>query len=416
VTDGGSVREMRVSESSGDSIPQAIAEGVVDLLKREELATRLASGRVLRIKAGFDPTAPDLHLGHTVLLNKLARFVELGHRAVVIIGDFTAMIGDPTGKNVTRRPLEREEIAANARTYRDQLLRMIPEDRVEIRYNTEWMSRLGAADMIKLAARQTVARMLEREDFSQRFQSGQSIALHEFLYPLVQGNDSVVVQADVELGGTDQLFNLLMGRQLQEDAGQVPQVVMTMPLLEGLDGVQKMSKSLGNTVGITDTPEDMYGKIMSVSDLLMWRWFDLLSLRGSTAIVALRDAVAKGRNPRDVKDELARELVTRFHSPAEADRAAQAFRERFAQNQVPQDMPEFELGGGVEGITIAAAVKEAGLTASTSEALRMIEQGAVRINGERVTEGRQVLTAGEWHVLQVGKRRWARVRMSVRDS
>jgi tyrosyl-tRNA synthetase len=399
-----------VSEQTDGSIPESLAAGVVDLLKREELATRLASGRPLRVKAGFDPTAPDLHLGHTVLLNKLARFVELGHHAVVIIGDFTAMIGDPTGRNITRRPLTREEIEANARTYREQLLRVIPEDRVEVRCNTEWLSRMDAADMIRLAARQTVARMLEREDFSQRFHSGQSIALHEFLYPLVQGHDSVVVRADVELGGTDQLFNLLMGRQLQEDAGLAPQVVMTMPLLEGLDGVHKMSKSLGNTVGITDAPEDMYGKVMSVSDTLMWRWYELLSLRGTEAIEALRRAVAEGRNPRDVKDELARELVARFHSPAAAERAARAFRERFACNQVPEDMPEFELPAGEEGLTIAVALREAGLTSSTSESLRMVTQGAVRLDGERVAEGRQALVPGAWHVLQVGKRRWARVR------
>lgn len=399
-----------MSEQTDGSIPEALAAGVVDLLKREELATRLASGRPLRVKAGFDPTAPDLHLGHTVLLNKLARFVELGHHAVVIIGDFTAMIGDPTGRNITRRPLTREEIEANARTYREQLLRVIPEDRVEVRCNTEWLSRMDAADMIRLAARQTVARMLEREDFSQRFHSGQSIALHEFLYPLVQGHDSVVVRADVELGGTDQLFNLLMGRQLQEDAGLAPQVVMTMPLLEGLDGVHKMSKSLGNTVGITDAPEDMYGKVMSVSDTLMWRWYELLSLRGTEAIEALRRAVAEGRNPRDVKDELARELVARFHSPAAAERAARAFRERFACNQVPEDMPEFELPAGREGLTIAVALREAGLTSSTSESLRMVTQGAVRLDGERVAEGRQALAPGAWHVLQVGKRRWARVR------
>lgn len=395
---------------TGDIIPQSLMQGVVDCLKREELAARLASGRVLRVKAGFDPTAPDLHLGHTVLLNKLAQFIALGHRAVLIIGDFTAMIGDPTGKNITRRPLGREEIEANARTYREQLFRVLPEDQVELRFNTEWMSRLNAADMIRLAARQTVARMLEREDFSQRFQSGHAIALHEFLYPLVQGHDSVELRADVELGGTDQLFNLLMGRQLQEDVGQPPQVVMTMPLLEGLDGVQKMSKSLGNTVGITDAPQDMYGKVMSVSDTLMWRWFDLLSARGPAAMSALRREVEEGRNPRDVKDDLAREIVARFHSPAAAEAAARDFRERFAQNQIPEEMPEFELAGDGAGLSIATALREAGLTASTSEALRMVAQGAVRMNGERISEGRQTLAPGEWHVLQVGKRRFARVR------
>jgi len=399
-----------VSGQTNDGIPPDITQGVVDCLKHEELVTRLARGAALRVKAGFDPTAPDLHLGHTVLLSKLAQFVDLGHRAVVIIGDFTAMIGDPTGKNVTRPPLGREEIEANARSYREQLFRVIPEERVELHFNTEWMSGLQAADLIRLAARQTVARMLEREDFSQRFQSGQSIALHEFLYPLVQGHDSVVVRADVELGGTDQLFNLLMGRQLQEDVGQPPQVVMTMPLLEGLDGVQKMSKSLGNTVGITDAPQDMYGKVMSVSDTLMWRWFELLSRRGTAAIAALRRGVDEGINPRDVKDELAREIVARFHSPAAADAAAQDFRERFAQRQIPEDMPEFELAGGQDPLTIALALKETGLTASTSEALRMVAQGAVRMDGERVSEARQALLPGEWHVLQVGKRRWARVR------
>jgi len=399
-----------VNEAAVDEIPRELSRGVVDFLKPAELAARLGEGRPLRIKLGFDPTAPDLHLGHTVLLDKLARFVEAGHRAVIIIGDFTAMIGDPTGKNVTRRPLGREEIEANARTYQEQLFRVIPEQGVELRYNASWMAAMTAADMIRLAAQQTVARMLERDDFSKRHQGGQSIALHEFLYPLVQGHDSVVVKADVELGGTDQLFNLLMGRQLQEHAGQRPQVVMTMPLLEGLDGVQKMSKSLGNTVGITDRPDDMYGKVMSVSDTLMWRWFELLSHRGEAAIAALREAVLDGRNPRDVKDELARELVARFHSVQAAEDAAQAFRERFAQGQVPEDMPAFELSGEAGRLTIAVALREAGLVASTSEALRMIAQGAVRIDGERVDDGRHALPGGQWCVLQVGKRRWAKVR------
>jgi tyrosyl-tRNA synthetase len=399
-----------VNRFAVDGVPPELVRGVVDFLKPGDLVTRLADRRPLRIKLGFDPTAPDLHLGHSVLLDKLARFVEAGHVAVVIIGDFTAMIGDPTGKNVTRRPLEREEIEANARTYQEQLFRVIPEQGVELRYNSEWMSRMNAADMIRLAAQQTVARMLERDDFSKRHQTGQSIALHEFLYPLVQGHDSVVVRADVELGGTDQLFNLLMGRQLQENAGQPPQVVMTMPLLEGLDGVQKMSKSLGNTVGITDAPDDMYGKVMSVSDTLMWRWFELLSQREAAAIESLREEIANGRNPRDVKDELAREIVTRFHSADAAERAARSFRERFAQNQVPEEMPAFELATGADILTVATVLKEAGLTASTSEAMRMVSQGAVRINGERVEDARQALTVDEWHVIQVGKRRWARVR------
>jgi tyrosyl-tRNA synthetase len=399
-----------VNRFAVDGVPPELVRGVVDFLKPGDLVTRLADRRPLRIKLGFDPTAPDLHLGHSVLLDKLARFVEAGHVAVVIIGDFTAMIGDPTGKNVTRRPLEREEIEANARTYQEQLFRVIPEQGVELRYNSEWMSRMNAADMIRLAAQQTVARMLERDDFSKRHQTGQSIALHEFLYPLVQGHDSVVVRADVELGGTDQLFNLLMGRQLQENAGQPPQVVMTMPLLEGLDGVQKMSKSLGNTVGITDAPDDMYGKVMSVSDTLMWRWFELLSRREAAAIESLREEIANGRNPRDVKDELAREIVTRFHSADAAERAARSFRERFAQNQVPEEMPAFELATGADILTVATVLKEAGLTASTSEAIRMVSQGAVRINGERVEDARQALTVDEWHVIQVGKRRWARVR------
>jgi tyrosyl-tRNA synthetase len=384
---------------------EQIRRGAVDILLESELADRLNQGRALRIKAGFDPTAPDLHLGHTVLLNKLRQFQELGHEAMFLIGDFTGMIGDPTGKNVTRKPLTRDEVIANAETYEAQIYKILDPEKTLVMFNSSWMSEMTAADMIQLAARHTVARMLERDDFSKRYAAGQSIAVHEFLYPLVQGYDSVAMKADVELGGTDQKFNLLVGRQLQEAYGQPPQVVLTMPILEGLDGVQKMSKSLNNYIGITDAPEEMFGKLMSISDDLMWRYFELLSFRPLADIRALEEAMAAGRNPRDIKFELALEIVARFHSQADAERAQQAFIARFQKGALPDEMPEVRLAAGMP---IANVLKEAGLTASTSEALRMLKQGAVRIDGERPEDAGLQLPAGSY-VCQVGKRRFARV-------
>ncbi len=388
---------------------EQIKRGTEEILVESELVERLKTGRPLRVKAGFDPTAPDLHLGHTVLLNKLRQFQDLGHEAIFLIGDFTGMIGDPTGKNVTRRPLTRDEVIENARTYEQQIFRILDPEKTLVMFNSSWMSEMTAADLIQLAAKHTVARMLERDDFSRRYGSGQPIAIHEFLYPLVQGYDSVALKADVELGGTDQKFNLLVGRQLQEAYGQKPQVVMTMPILEGLDGVQKMSKSLGNYIGIAEPPDEMFGKLMSISDDLMWRYFELLSFRSLDDIAALRTSIREGRNPRDVKFELAREIVARFHSTADAERAQQNFIARFQKGALPDEMPEVSLSVGSDGIPIANLLKEAGLTSSTSEALRMIKQGAVRIDGERVDDRQLVLSAGVTHVCQVGKRRFARV-------
>ena len=379
------------------------------MIREEELVERLSGGRPLRVKAGFDPTAPDLHIGHTVLINKLRQFQDLGHEVVFLIGDFTGMIGDPTGKNTTRPPLTREDVVQNAETYQEQIFKILDPDRTCIEFNSRWMGSLSAADLIQLAAQHTVARMLERDDFSKRYRAGQPIAIHEFLYPLVQGHDSVVLKADVELGGTDQKFNLLVGRELQKHAGQPPQVVLTMPLLEGLDGSQKMSKSLGNYVGITEPPAEMFGKLMSVSDQLMWRYLDLLSFRSSEEIASARAAVAAGANPRDVKFELAVEIVARFHSEAAAVQAREDFVQRFQQRQIPDKMPEFELGVSGEGLAIANVLKETGLTASTSEAHRMVKQGAVKVDGERVEDGRAEIAAGSTHVVQVGKRRFARV-------
>jgi tyrosyl-tRNA synthetase len=388
---------------------QQIRRGAEEILLESELAERLKEGRPLRVKAGFDPTAPDLHLGHTVLLNKLRQFQELGHEAIFLIGDFTGMIGDPTGKNVTRRPLTRDEVLENARTYEKQIFKILDPEKTQVVFNSSWMGEMNAADLIQLAAKHTVARMLERDDFSKRYTSGQSIAIHEFLYPLVQGYDSVALRADVELGGTDQKFNLLVGRQLQETYGQKPQVVLTMPILEGLDGMQKMSKSLGNYIGIAESPEEMFGKLMSISDQLMWRYFELLSFRPMTEIESLRAAVQGGRNPRDIKFELGRELVARFHSEADAEQAQHTFIARFQKGALPDDMPEVNLSAGADGLPLANALKEAGLTSSTSEALRMIKQGAVRIDGERVEDPGLILTAGSNSVYQVGKRRFARI-------
>lgn len=387
-----------------------IQRGTEEILTEGALAKKLASRHPLRIKAGFDPTAPDLHLGHTVLINKLRQLQDLGHQILFLIGDFTGMIGDPTGKNVTRKPLSREEVLENARTYEQQIFLILDPERTQIVFNSAWMEVMPAADLVGLAARHTVARMLERDDFSRRFKSGQPIAIHEFLYPLVQGYDSVALRADVELGGTDQKFNLLVGRQLQESFGQEPQVVITMPLLEGLDGVQKMSKSLGNYVGITDAPGEMFGKLMSISDHLMWRYFELLSLRPMTEVEALRRSVADGANPRDVKFELAHELVARFHDQASAHRARDDFIARFQQGVLPDDMPEVTLRAEDSGgLPLANLLKAAGLVASTSDAMRLVKQGAVRIDGERVEDPRVQCAPGVARVFQVGKRRFARV-------
>ncbi len=388
---------------------ELIKRGTDTLLLEVELIERLKSGRPLRVKAGFDPTAPDLHLGHTVLINKLRHFQDLGHQIQFLIGDFTGMIGDPSGKNTTRPPLSREQIMDNARTYQDQVFKILDPGKTEICFNSTWMDKLGAADMIRLASHQTVARMLERDDFAKRYGNNQPIAIHEFLYPLVQGYDSVAMKADVELGGTDQRFNLLMGRELQKHYGQPPQCVVMMPLLEGLDGVNKMSKSLGNYIGISEAPKEIFGKTMSVSDILMWRYYDLLSFRSSTAIEALKRDVEGGRNPRDVKVMLAQELVARFHGVCAAEEALADFEARFQRNAIPDDLLEVTVVAGAEGLALFQVLKQAGLTGSTSEAMRMIEQGAVRLNGERADDKGLRLCAGEKVVLQVGKRKFAAV-------
>lgn len=387
---------------------ELIKRGVDELLIESELVEKLKSGRPLRVKAGFDPTAPDLHLGHTVLINKLRHFQELGHQVMFLIGDFTGMIGDPSGKNSTRPPLSREQILENAKTYQEQVFKILDPERTEICFNSAWMEGLGSAGMIRLAAQQTVARMLEREDFSKRYANNQPIAIHEFLYPLCQGYDSVAMKADVELGGTDQRFNLLMGRELQKSHGQSPQCVVMMPLLEGLDGVNKMSKSLGNYIGIAEAPKEIFGKTMSVSDTLMWRYFDLLSFHSTADIAGLRRSIDEGRNPRDVKVMLAQELVARFHGQQAAEDALSDFEARFQRNAIPDDLPEVRVVVG-EGLPVFQVVKQAGLTGTTSEAMRMIDQGAVRLNGERVADKGLVLLAGETVVLQVGKRKFAAV-------
>lgn len=388
-----------------------IKRGCDELLVETELVEKLKSGRPLRVKAGFDPTAPDLHLGHTVLINKLRHFQELGHHVMFLIGDFTGLIGDPTGKNTTRPPLSREQIIENAKTYEEQVFKILDPQRTEVCFNSKWFDDLGADGMIRLAAQHTVARMLERDDFAKRYSSGQPIAIHEFLYPLCQGYDSVAMRADVELGGTDQKFNLLVGRELQKHYGQAPQCILTMPLLEGLDGVNKMSKSLGNYVGISESPREMFGKLMSVSDELMWRYYDLLSFRSSDEIRGLKSAVAAGRNPRDVKVELAQEMVERFHDQAAAAMALEDFEARFRQGAIPDDIPEFVLVGADDGLSIVQALRQAGLTASTSEAMRMIDQGGVRLNGEKVTDKALEMRGRESFVLQIGKRKFARLRL-----
>jgi len=385
-----------------------IARGTDEITKIEELEERLKEGRPLRIKVGFDPTAPDLHIGHTVIINKMRQFQDLGHTVIFLIGDFTGMIGDPTGKSATRKALTPEQVRENAETYASQVFQILDRDKTEIRFNSEWLGELGAEGMIRLAAKYTVARMLERDDFKKRFADNQPIAIHEFLYPLAQGYDSVALECDVEMGGTDQLFNLLVGRQLQGQYGQKPQIIITLPLLEGLDGVQKMSKSLGNYVGITEAPEEMFGKLMSISDDLMWRYFDLLSFRGNEELEQLRADVEGGRNPRDVKFLLCEEIIERFHDRESAVAAREAFIARFQQGQMPEDIPEKILDSGGEGIGLATALTECGLTASNSEAFRMIQQGAVKIDGERVADRRMHLDAGFAGVLQVGKRKFSK--------
>ncbi|ESP92696.1 tyrosyl-tRNA synthetase [Pseudoalteromonas luteoviolacea NCIMB 1944] len=387
-----------------------IKRGAEDILVEDELKEKLKSGKKLRIKAGFDPTAPDLHLGHTVLINKLKTFQDLGHEVIFLIGDFTGMIGDPTGKNVTRKPLTREDVLANAETYKEQVFKILDPEKTTVAFNSQWMEKLSSAEMIKLASRQTVARMLERDDFKKRYAGGQAIAIHEFLYPLVQGWDSVALEADVELGGTDQRFNLLMGRELQKEEGQKPQTVLMMPLLEGTDGVQKMSKSLGNYIGITDAPTEMFGKVMSISDDLMWRYYELLSAKSLTDIAALKEEVAGGRNPRDIKIDFAKEMIARFHSEDDAQAAHQDFIKRFQKNALPDEIPEVTVS--IEGDTtfIANLLKEAGLVASTSEAMRMIKQGAVKLNGEeKITDTKLEIAKGSTEIYQVGKRKFAKV-------
>ncbi len=397
---------------SQQEILNQIKRGSDELLLESELIKKLELGRPLRIKAGFDPTAPDLHLGHTVLLNKMRQLQDLGHHALFLIGDFTGMIGDPTGKNATRPPLSREQVLANAQSYKDQVFKVLDPAKTEIVFNSTWMDKFTAVDLIRLAATHTVAQMLERDDFGKRYRASQPIAIHEFVYPLVQGYDSVALKADLELGGTDQKFNLLMGRELQRHFGQPAQCVLTMPLLEGLDGINKMSKSLGNYVGITDTPQDMFGKLMSVSDDLMWRYLELLSFRSLAQIANFREEVANGRNPRDIKVLLAQEIVARFHSQKAAEEALAEFEARFQKGVLPDDMPEISVASTEGHISIAHLLKQAGLVASTSEALRMIEQGGVKLDGEKVSDKALQLKAGAVVVAQVGKRKFGRVSVS----
>lgn len=391
---------------------EQLVYGTDEVLTADGLREKLSLGRPLRVKAGFDPTAPDLHLGHVVLLNKLRQFQDLGHRVLFLIGDFTGMIGDPTGKNVTRKPLSRDEVAANSETYQAQVFSVLDPALTDVVFNSTWINGLGAEGLIRLAAQHTVARMLERDDFSKRYRERQPIAVHEFLYPLIQGYDSVALKADVELGGTDQKFNLLVGRQLQEQAGQTPQVVMTLPILEGLDGIQKMSKSLGNYIAIDDAPADMFGKLMSISDTLMWRYFGLLTTRTPSEIEALQLSVSRGANPRDIKLDLAGALVTRFHGLAAAGSAREAFINRFQRGRLPDDIVEISIDARGAPVPLPRLLKDAKLVASTSEAIRMVGQGAVRVDGERLSDPKQVFPAGETHVLQVGKRRFARVTLT----
>jgi tyrosyl-tRNA synthetase len=388
---------------------ETIRRGVDELIQQEDLARKLAKGKPLRVKAGFDPTARDLHLGHTVVLNKMRQFQDLGHHVMFLIGDFTGMIGDPTGRNATRPPLTPEQIAANAETYKSQVFKVLDPDKTEVLFNSTWCSQLGADGVIKLAGKYTVARMLERDDFSKRFAEQRPISIHEFLYPLIQGYDSVAMRADVELGGTDQKFNLLVGRELQKDYGQEPQVIITMPLLEGLDGVNKMSKSLGNYVGITDAPAEMFGKLMSVSDDLMWRYIELLSFESLATIYGWKASIERGSNPRDVKVRFAQEIVARFHDRSAAETALEDFESRFRHGGVPEDLVAQEIEVPSDGIVIGQLLKSSGVCPSTSDALRMIEQGGVRVNGDKVSDKHLRLGAGCTYVLQVGKRKFAKV-------
>ncbi len=388
---------------------ELIARGADEILVKEELKKKLESGKTLNIKAGFDPTAPDLHLGHTVLINKLRQFQLLGHQVIFLIGDFTGMIGDPSGKSATRPPLTREQVKKNAESYQEQVFKILDPELTRVEFNSSWMDKMNAADVVRLASNYTVARMLERDDFNKRYKSNQSIAVHEFLYPLVQGYDSVALDADVELGGTDQKFNLLVGRQLQEANGKAPQVVLTMPILEGLDGVQKMSKSLNNYIGIDEAPNEMFGKIMSVSDDLMWRYFELLSFRRMSEIADFKREMEAGKNPRDIKFLLAEEIITRFHSASDAKAAQEDFITRFSKNAIPDDMPEVQYSVGSKGMPLANVLKETGLVASTSDGHRMVKQGAVKIDGEKVEDSRQTLNAGFSGVMQVGKRKFAKI-------
>jgi tyrosyl-tRNA synthetase len=386
-----------------------IARGTDEITKLEELEERLKLDRPLRVKVGFDPTAPDLHIGHTVIINKMRQFQDLGHTVIFLIGDFTGLIGDPTGKNVTRKPLTPEQVKENAETYSKQVFKILDPEKTEIRFNSEWLGKLGSDGMIRLASTYTVARMLERDDFESRYRNHQPIAIHEFLYPLAQGYDSVMLECDVEMGGSDQKFNLHVGRHLQQHNGQAPQVIITLPLLEGLDGVQKMSKSLDNYVGITEAPGEMFGKLMSISDELMWRYFELLSFRGNDEIADLKAEAAAGRNPRDIKFLLCEEIIERFHDRAAAEAAREEFIARFQKGQMPEDIPTRNLETGGEGIGIAAALSQCGLTSSNSEAFRLMKQGGVRIDGESINDRTLRLEPGFGGILQVGKRKFCQV-------
>ena len=390
---------------------EQLKRGADEVLVEAGLIKKLGEDRPLRVKAGFDPTAPDLHLGHTVLINKLKQFQDFGHEVQFLIGDFTGMIGDPTGKNVTRKPLTKEDVLENAKTYQEQVFKILDPEKTQIVFNSTWMDKVSSADLIQLAAKHTVARMLERDDFNKRYKGGQPIAIHEFLYPLIQGYDSVVMKADVELGGTDQKFNLLVGRQLQEIYGQKPQIVITMPILEGLDGVQKMSKSLNNYIGIADPADDMFGKIMSISDELMWRYFELLSFRPMSEILLWKKECDDGANPRNYKVLLAQEIIERFHDASAAKKALENFEARFQRGAIPDEMDELEMQAGAEGLAIANILKEAGLTKSTSDAMRMVKQGAVKIDGEKISDPKLIVLAGSKQVYQVGKRKFARIEL-----
>ena len=392
---------------------ELITRGTEEILVEEELKKKLDSGKKLNVKAGFDPTAPDLHLGHTVLINKLRQFQTLGHNIIFLIGDYTGMIGDPSGKSATRPPLSAEEIKENSKTYEKQIFKILDPDLTTVAFNSSWMNKMNAADLIRLASHHTVARMLERDDFDKRYKSNQAISIHEFLYPLIQGYDSVALDADVELGGTDQKFNLLVGRQLQELHGKPPQVVITMPILEGLDGSQKMSKSLGNYIGIDESAKEMFGKIMSISDNLMWRYFELLSFKNLEEIEQFKKQVETGTNPRDIKFELAQEIITRFHDLKSAQDAKNDFVKRFSDNAIPDVIDDIEIKVSNKGIVFANLLKETQLVSSTSDAHRMIKQAAVKIDGKRVDDGKQILEAGFSAVIQVGKRKFIRVKLTA---